>query len=71
MNEEQKNKEEDCPYCYKTFSTAFTRREHISYSHRGIIEFTSTKIYYRLLERIRTLEEEVSKLKKQSLKTNE
>jgi hypothetical protein len=65
--DDNKQEEFECYYCYKTFSSLFMRREHISYGHKGLIEFQSSKIYHNLLKRIQKLEEEVSELKKDKM----
>ena len=47
------NKEEfECFYCYKKCTSEFLRREHISYGHKGLIEFQSSKLYHNLLKTI-------------------
>lgn len=58
------NKEElECFYCYKKCTSEFLRREHISYGHKGLIEFQSSKIYHNLLKEIKEMKMEIEKLK--------
>lgn len=46
-----------CYYCNKNFTSGFMLREHISYSHKILIEIESSNIYKSLLRRIKILEE--------------
>jgi len=46
-----------CYYCNKESSSGFMLRQHISYAHKGLIEFESSNIYKSLLKRLKTLEE--------------
>lgn len=62
--DENKKEEFECYYCFKTFSSEFMRREHISYGHKELIKFQTSKIYRDLLKRINKLEEEVNELKR-------
>lgn len=59
------NKEEDfeCFYCYKKCKSEFMRREHISYGHKGLMEFQSSKIYHSLLKELKEMKIEIEKLK--------
>jgi hypothetical protein len=60
---DNKQEELECFYCYKKFTSEFMRREHISYGHRGLIEFHSSKIYYSLLKGMKEMRTELEKLK--------
>lgn len=60
---DNKKEEFECVYCYKNFTSEFLRREHISYGHRGLIEFQSSKIYYNLLKEMKGMKTEIEKLK--------
>jgi hypothetical protein len=41
------------------------RNEHISYGHKGLIEFESSKIYKNLLKEINNMKIEIKKLKEE------
>jgi len=45
-----------CGYCNKEFSSNYILREHISYGHKNLIEFETSNINKKLLERINKLE---------------
>ncbi len=60
---DNKTEELECFYCYKGFRSEFMRREHISYGHKGLIEFQSSKIYHNLLKEIKEMKTEIEKLK--------
>jgi hypothetical protein len=60
---DNKMEELECFYCYKGFRSEFLRREHISYGHRGLIEFQSSKIYHNLLKEMKGMKTEIEKLK--------
>lgn len=60
---DNKKEELECFYCYKNFTSEFLRREHISYGHRGLIEFQSSKIYRSLLKELKEMKMEIDKLK--------
>ena len=68
--DDNKKDEIECYYCYKTFSSTFMRKEHISYGHKGLIEFQSSKIYNSLLKEIKELKIEIEELRKEIKKEN-
>jgi len=61
---DNKKEEFECMYCYKNFTSEFLRREHISYGHRGLIEFQSSKIYHNLLKEMREMKEMMAEIEK-------
>jgi hypothetical protein len=56
----------ECFYCYKKFTSNFMRNEHISYGHKGLIEFESSKIYKNLLKEINDMKIEIKKLREEN-----
>ena len=67
MNNEE---EFECFYCYKKCNSSFMRNQHISYGHKSLIEFQTSKIYRNLLKELKELRIEVDKLKNEIYEKN-
>ena len=44
MNNEEKETKYICYYCNKELSSGYILKEHISYSHKGLIDFERSNI---------------------------
>ncbi len=57
MNKEEEEKKYICPYCNKEVISGYMLREHISYGHKGIMDFERSNIYKSILRRLKSLED--------------
>ena len=66
MNTSDNKESFECFYCSKKFRSNFMRNEHISYGHKGLIDFESSKIYKNLLKEINYMKIEIKKLREEN-----
>jgi len=56
MNNNNINQEFKCNYCNKDFSSLFMVKEHISYSHKSLMDVYRSNFYRDVYSRIKKLE---------------